>query len=36
MLEHGQAASPIWSDPVGDEVAWQASLTRLKDAHRRQ
>jgi uncharacterized damage-inducible protein DinB len=35
MLEHGQAASPVWVEPSGDEAAWQASLTRLKEAHRR-
>jgi hypothetical protein len=35
MLEHGQAASPVWVEPAGDEVAWQASLARLKDAHQR-
>jgi hypothetical protein len=35
MLERGQAASPVWIEPAGDEVAWQASLTRLKDAHTR-
>jgi len=35
MLEHGRASSPVWVEPAGDEAAWQASLTRLKDAHRR-
>jgi len=35
MLEKGQAASPVWTEPSGDEVAWQAALGRLKDAHRR-
>ena len=35
MLEHGQAASPVWVEPAGDEAAWQASLARLKDAHYR-
>jgi hypothetical protein len=34
-LEDGQASPPIWVDPSGDEAAWQASLERLKDAHRR-
>jgi hypothetical protein len=33
MLERGQAASPVWVDPAGDESAWQATLARLKDAH---
>jgi len=35
MLQHGQAASPAWVEPAGDEAAWQASLARLKDVHYR-
>jgi uncharacterized damage-inducible protein DinB len=35
MLEQGQAASPVWTEPSGDEVAWQAAVDRLKDAHQR-
>jgi uncharacterized damage-inducible protein DinB len=35
MLEHGQAAPPVWTEPGGDEAAWQAAVDRLKDAHRR-
>jgi len=35
MLEQGQAASPVWTEPEGDEAAWQAAIDRLKDAHRR-
>jgi hypothetical protein len=35
MLEQGQAASPVWIEPSGDEAAWQATQARLKDAHRR-
>lgn len=35
MLERGQAAPPVWTDPSGDEAAWQAALDRLKDAHHR-
>ena len=35
MLEHGQANSPIWTTPSGDDAAWQASLEKLKDAHTR-
>jgi len=35
MLEHGQAASPVWTEPSGDEAAWQAAIDRLKDAHQR-
>jgi uncharacterized damage-inducible protein DinB len=33
MLKHGSAPSPVWVEPSGDESAWQATLTRLKDAH---
>ncbi|HBY94152.1 MAG: DinB family protein [Ardenticatenaceae bacterium] len=35
MLEKGQAASPVWTQPAGDESAWQAAIARLKDAHAR-
>ncbi len=35
MLERGQAASPVWVEPAGDEAAWQASLARLRTAHYR-
>jgi len=35
MLEQGQAASPVWAEPSGDEAAWQAAVERLKAAHRR-
>lgn len=35
MLEKGQAAPPVWTEPSGGEAAWQASLLRLKDAHAR-
>jgi len=35
MLERGQAVRPVWVEPSGDEAAWQASLTRLKEAHHR-
>ncbi len=35
MLEKGQAASPAWTQPAGDEAAWQATVARLKDAHAR-
>ena len=35
ILERGQAASPVWVEPSGDEVAWRATLARLQDAHRR-
>jgi len=33
VLEKGQAASPVWSEPAGGENAWQATLAQLKDAH---
>jgi len=33
MLEKGQAASPVWVDPTGDEATWQATCARLKDIH---
>lgn len=26
VLEKGQAASPVWCEPAGDENAWQATL----------
>ena len=35
MLEKGQASAPAWTEPAGDELAWQASVAHLKDAHRR-
>jgi hypothetical protein len=35
MLEHGQAASPVWIEPSGDEAAWQAALARLHEVHHR-
>jgi hypothetical protein len=35
ILERGQAASPVWVEPSGDEAAWRATLARLQDAHRR-
>ena len=35
MLERGQAASPVWVEPYGDEAAWQATLARLEEAHQR-
>jgi hypothetical protein len=33
MLEKGQAASPVWTEPAGGESAWQASLSKLKESH---
>src|SRR5688572_13113589 len=35
MLESGQAESPAWTEPPGDEESWQALVARLKDAHDR-
>jgi hypothetical protein len=34
MLDKGQAESPAWIQPPGDEEAWQALVAQLKDAHR--
>jgi uncharacterized damage-inducible protein DinB len=33
ILDKGQAASPVWTQPTGDDSAWQAAMTRLNDAH---
>ncbi|HEY5119049.1 MAG TPA: DinB family protein [Anaerolineales bacterium] len=33
MLEKGQASSPPWTRPEGDETAWRATVARLQDAH---
>ncbi len=33
MLEKGQAAPPVWSEPPGGETAWLTSLNRLKETH---
>jgi hypothetical protein len=35
MLEKGQASSPLWTRPEGDEAAWRAAVARLQDAHTR-
>jgi len=35
MLKHGQAASPLWAEPSGDEAAWQGAVDRLEGAHQR-
>ena len=35
MLEKGQAESPPWIQPSGDEESWQELLAHLKDTHRR-
>ena len=33
MLAKGQAASPVWTQPTGDDGDWQSAVARLKDAH---
>ena len=33
MLEKGQASSPPWIQPEGDETVWRATVARLLDAH---
>jgi len=35
MIAKGDASSPVWTEPVGDETAWQTSLARLHEAHLR-
>ena len=35
MLEQGQAEPHPWTEPAGDEPAWLASVSHLKDAHAR-
>jgi hypothetical protein len=35
MLQKGQATSPVWIEPAGDDATWQAALARLQDAHHR-
>ncbi len=35
MLETGQASSPDWVEPAGDEASWQAEVERLRAAHLR-
>jgi len=35
MLEKGQAAPPVWTQPAGDENDWQKAVRRLKDEHTR-
>jgi uncharacterized damage-inducible protein DinB len=33
VLEKGKATPPTWTEPAGDEGAWQAALAKLKEAH---
>lgn len=35
MIETGYQPEMTWGQPSGDEVAWRATVERLKDAHRR-
>jgi uncharacterized damage-inducible protein DinB len=35
LLEKGEAASPVWTEPAGEESSWLASLAHLKAAHAR-
>ncbi len=33
ILEKGEAASPAWTEPGGEESDWQKSVAQLKEAH---
>ena len=35
MLENGEAKLQAWTEPLGEESAWLASLAQLKQAHAR-
>ena len=35
MLGPGQAESPTWIEPLGNEESWQALVVRLKESHKR-
>jgi hypothetical protein len=35
MLGPGQAESPTWIEPLGDDESWQALVVRLKESHKR-
>jgi uncharacterized damage-inducible protein DinB len=35
MITKGEATSPVWTEPAGDETAWQASVAHLHDTHAR-
>lgn len=35
MMQKGQAESPAWIQPSGDEDAWQTLIARLKESHTR-
>jgi len=33
MMAKGEAPSPVWTQPSGDEAVWQISVARLHEAH---
>jgi uncharacterized damage-inducible protein DinB len=33
ILEKGQAASPVWTQPTGNEKAWRLTVVQLKASH---
>ena len=33
MIAKGEAPSPVWTQPSGNEAAWQISVARLHEAH---
>ena len=35
MIEKGEASSPVWTQPSGEEAAWQTAVIRLHEAHAR-
>jgi uncharacterized damage-inducible protein DinB len=35
MIKGGEPAAPQWIEPSGDEAAWQATMARLRESHRR-
>ena len=35
MIVKGEASAPDWTQPSGEEAAWQTSVARLHEAHAR-
>ena len=35
MMAKGEAPSPVWTQPSGDEAVWQISVARLHETHAR-
>ncbi len=35
ILERGHAEPPVWTEPAGDEAAWQAAIRQMKETHLR-